>query len=372
MNYELIQYPDGIYFDMPFDTYIVQEAFSNSMVDKINSGVLNYWEDEIAPKLDPDFDLSAHIQESTKSMVEGAAWHVMALEGKDRFDTLYASGYDPSVYPKAIKSGDEHREACVQNGLSDKGTIAAMWERLVEAKVDIQSHIDLKERHDRAADGKIILTINQMEELQRAGEIMRQYGVDKTMLQNGFPEVSILVTLRGVRFKCRVDYLRPDMQIEYKTFSRKSRKKPLEEVCAAAMHDYGYFTSAYIYSECVRAAREELSRNTNFAKGMAPDAKNPEWLSEFVNASAHEYWFLFQERGKYNHVLPRRFDKYDEALQSRKLQRMWKTGKIAVERAVSVFNWYMENNGLEKRWLPDLNPKPWDDTDFRPWQIVEE
>lgn len=371
------QMTDGIYFDMPFIVYMAQEAFSTSKVNSINDSVLKHWTDEIEPTLQPDFDLDAKLQDATDSMAEGHAWHVMALEGPEAFDALYTAGYDASVYPDALKSKDEHIAACENNGVEFKKSwsIALLQGALIDAGVSVQFHSVLKAEHEAALGDRTIFEIDKLNELKRAGEVIRQYKLDDDLLSGGYPEVSILVTIKGVRYKVRVDYLKPDMQVEYKTLSVRSRKKLFDEVCAAQMHDFGYFTGAYLYTICVNEARrlirnEDKGIDTGFNASCA-DIVDADWLDKFANAETHEYWHFFQERGKYNHVLPRRFDKYDEALQSRKIQAIWRTGKLAVERAVKLHAWYMENNGLEKMWLPRVDAKAWADDDFKPWQIEE-
>lgn len=369
---EITQYPDGIYFNMPFRVYAAQDRHSTSRLNKINKGALIYWTDEIEPTLADDFDLDAKLDETTEAMAEGKAWHTMALEGLDVFNQRYATGYNPANNPLAIKSKDEHLKACVKHGVPHKkgDTIAALQDALIAAGANVQFHSVLKRRHEEDAGGKGLITPEAMDELLRAGKILKEYGIYDDMLCDGFPEVTILFTMDGRKFKVRVDYLRTDRQIEFKTIMRRSRTKPFEEACADTLHDFGYFTSAYLYQCAVVTVKRKGGLPVfNLSDDIA--APTPEWMTRLYASNNHEYWHLFQERGKYNHVLPRRFDKYDEALQTRKIQAIWRTGQSNVEQAVKVYDWYMENNGKDKRWLPDLNPKPWDDSDFKPWQIEE-
>lgn len=360
---------DGIYFNMPFKVYMAQKRHSVSRVKKVNEGPLVFWVDEIEPTLADDFDLDAHLDETTEAMAEGRAWHTMALEGPEVFEAEYATDYDPSKFPKALKSKDEHMKACANNGVAFKKseTIAALQAALIAAGVDVQFHSVLKAEHQERAGGKRLISPSAYEELIRAGKIMRLYNIQEQFLSDGFPEVSILFTMKGEKYKIRVDWLAADKQIEFKTITRRSRTKPFEEACADQMHDMSYMPAGYLYSEGVRIAREGLADGTMQVHDM-PDT---DWRERFIAASQHRYSYLFQERGKYNHVLIRHFDKYDEVIQNRRIQSIWKTGQLDVEHAVKIYNHHMEKDGLENPWLPELSVKAWDDNDFKPWQIVE-
>ena len=378
--------PDGLYFNMPFDVYLAQDAFSTSRVNAVNDSVLTYWRDEIEPTLDPDFDLRAKLDDATEAMAEGTAWHVMALEGVEAFNALYAVGYDAKAFPDALGSKDSHMKAAVKHGVAvnKSDTIPKLRDKLIAGGAPVTFHADHAAAHEAAAAGKTMFAADKMAELQFAGRVMAQYAEADPevarLLTGGFPEVSILVTIKGVRYKVRVDYLTPTHATEYKTLSRRNKKKPFEQICADQMHDFGYFVNGYLYSICIAAARERMrSNDAGFETSClgAPDSfeglPSSDWLQRFQNHTAGEYWFLFQERGKSPHVLPRRFDKYDEALQSRKMQSIWKTGRIDVERAVDLHAWYSdpENCGREKIWLPRIEAKAFSDDDFKPWQIEE-
>ena len=380
MTDQIQQFPDGIYFNMPFDVYLAQDAFSTSRVNAVNDSVLTYWRDEIEPTLADDFDLRAKLDDATEAMAEGTAWHVMALEGVEAFNALYAVGYDAKAFPDALGSKDSHMKAAVKHGVvvSKSDTIAKMRDKLIAAGAPVTFHADYAAEHEAAAAGKTMFAADKMAELQFAGRVMAQYAdgdpAIARLLTGGFPEVSILATIKDVRYKVRVDYLTPTHATEYKTLSRRNKKKPFEQICADQMHDFGYFVNGYLYSICIAEARRNV---LNIVAGGTCDflidsgEVSYQWLSDFGDCTAGEYWFLFQERGKSPHVLPRRFDKYDEALQARKIQSIWQTGRIDVERAVKLHAWYMENNGLEKPWLPAIDAKAFSDDDFKPWQIEE-
>lgn len=367
------QFKDGIYFNMPFETYFAQDRFSTSRVNGINDSVLSYWTDEIEPTLAEDYDLQAHVDETTESMEEGKAWHVMALEGREAFDKLYTSDYDPADHKDAIKSKDEHIAACKKHGVAFKEseTIASLQAGLIAAGADVQFHSVLKAEHQAANAGKTLLSPAAMQELKTAGAVMKAYGIHESFLSDGFPEVSILFTMDGEKFKIRVDWLAATKQVEFKTLTLRSKKKHFETACADQMHDFGYFAGGYLYTRGVEIAREALSENVkDFAVVDMGGANIPQdWLEAFAGGKRHEYFYLFQQRGKHNHVLPRKFGKYDEVVQNRTIQRLWKTGEVDVRRAVKVYNEMMEKFGRENRWLPPLNPKAWSDEDFRPWQI---
>lgn len=380
MTETIKQFPDGLYFNMPFKVYAAQDRRSTSAVNTLNRGSLVYYEDYIAPTLEPDYDPEAVIEELTQSLAEGKAWHDIVLEGEDVFWSRNGIGFNAEGFPKALNSSDDYKARCKHYGLSMSGTKAAMKESILhhEARYDGKGSAplasefidDLKAKHLEGLKGKNILTQAQYDQIKRAGEIMEQYGIRESWITGGFPEVSILFTLGGVKFKVRVDYLRPDMQIEYKTIANKF-SKVLDEAATGQIHDHGYLTGAFLYQEAVAFARGALLDDLGFAHGLPKTQESTDWIDDFIRGGEgglHEYWFLIQQRGKYNHALLRKLPKYDH---NRKMTSMYRTGKLRVERAVNLYNWHMENNGLEKRWLPALNPKEFDDSDFKPWQLEE-
>ena len=362
------QLTDGIYFGLPFKEYAAQDRLSTTAIGKLNRGALVYYEDVIAPTLEEDYDADAVIEEMTESLAEGRAWHDRMIEGEAVFWSRNARAFDREEWEtalkvKLLKMKDDYIAACKANGLSEKGTIKALTARLKEAGANVLFHDEVKANYEASNEGKYLLTEKQLEELKRAGEIMDQYGLRETWLSGGFPEVSILFTKDDIKYKVRIDYLQPDFQLEYKTIANKFSKM-LDEAAAGQIHDHGYLTGAFLYQEAVKAARGRKGLAVHVASGEGP---SEEWLTKFHSVDSHKYWFLFQQRGKYNHALLRELPSHE----SGRITSMYRTGQIRVQRAVKLYQWYMENNGLEKRWLPPLNPKAFDDSDFKPWQLEE-
>lgn len=366
------QLPDGIYFGLPFPEYVAQNRLSGSALNTLNKGALVYWENEIAPRLDPDFDLKAHVDEATKSQAEGHAWHHMIIEGPEVFERNFAGEFDASKHLGAIGGGKALKKACEALGLPKSGTIAELENRIRATPQGKNALFisDLKARHEQENRGKKFFSVSQMDELNRARQIIEQYGINDAWLFGGFPEVSILFTYKKRKYKIRIDYMRPDLQIEYKTISNKHMKE-LITACVDQISNYDYLSSGYLYIigaiEAAKALRSGADFRVEGVNGAAlPDGK---WFDRFLDRKTHEYWFLFQQRGKYNHCLMRQLERNSSI--NHRLTPMFRTGKVRVERAINLYEWYMENNGLERRWLPPLNPKPLDADDFKTYQLEE-
>ena len=374
MNYELKQYPDGIYFDMPFKVYAGQNRLSTTAIGKLNKGPLVYYEDVIAPTLEDGYDAEAVIEEMTQSLAEGRAWHDMTIEGSAVFWQRNAKAFEQSEWEKEhkvklLKMKDDYVDACKKHGLNEKGTMKVLKSQLKEAGADVLFLDEVKSNYEKSNEGKYLLTEKQLNEIERAGEISDQYGIRENWLFGGFPEVSILFTADGIKYKIRVDYLCPDMQVEYKTFANKY-SKPIDEAVPAQIHDQGYLTGAFLYQEGVKKARGMLKDDLSCAHGLPETQESVDWIDEFISGGdggKHKYWFLFQQRGKYNHMVARELPSHDNG----RITSMYRTGQLRAMRAAKHYHWYMENNGLEKRWLPPLNPKAFDDSDFKPWQLEE-
>lgn len=370
---EITQLADGIYFNLPEKTYFAQDRLSTSKITKLLAGPLVYYRDVIEPTL-PGY-VSNEEDTETKAQFEGKAWHCMALEGRKVFESRYTVEFDAESAPAALKSKEHHIKACAAHGVSHNKsiTIPALKALLVDAGAPVKFIDDLKAAHLAANEGKELLTVKQMDELTRAGLVQEQYGLPEVYFSGGYSEVSILFTINGIKFQVRCDYLQPDRQIEFKTVANKYSRQ-FDEAIVGHMSDYNLFIGANLYQLAVEFARSSLHDDLSFAHGLPKDQAATDWIDSFITGSGktrHGYHFVFQQRGKYNHALAREFPKYDHVANGRKVTSMWNTGKIRIERAVSLYQHYMETNGLERPWLPPLNPKAFDDADFKPWQLEQ-
>ena len=379
------QLKDGIYFGLPFEQYLLQKRMSASGVRKMNKGPLVYWEDVIAPTLEPDYDPLNGVQEDTKAQFEGKAWHTMMLEGPDVFWSRYAIEFDLPAWKEAnpkkfvLVTKDDYLDALDTLGIT--GYKTSETKPKLKARIDAFKkktgedtyHFldDLKAKNAFENEGKELLTQVQWEELSRANDIFEAYGIRDTFINSGFPEVSILFTMKDVKYRARLDYLRYNSQIEYKTVANKYQKM-LDEAAVDQIHNEDYFNGSYLYQKAVEWAQKALHSHKggfgDLINVISGDGPSEEWVDAFVKNESHKYWFIIQERGKYNHIIARSLPKYDA---HRKITSMWRTGQMRVERAVKLHTWFMENVGPEHRWLPNLNPKAFDDSDFKIYHFEE-
>lgn len=193
----------------------------------------------------------------------------------------------------------------------------------------------------------------------------------KSHLTGGRAEVSVLWTdtETGVKWKARIDYLRPDMHTDVKTYANPSRK-PVTDCLRDAFRYNGYYRQGHIYDnavERIRAGAVELM-----------DSDKPEDIAFLQSLRDHprhlECWYIFQQKGGIPNVFAMKAVYYLPAkglregatgLDADKAQAVFDAyegptmlmmkARRDVEACVDKFIGCMTEYGTSEKWKP-LNP----------------
>jgi len=148
-------------------------------------------------------------------------------------------------------------------------------------------------------------------------------------LTGGYPQVTIIWQdeASGITMAARVDYLKPDIAIDYKT-TRSVDKGILRYDIAK----YGYDLQSAHYTVGILEARKALREKRDFVIQGVKGKAHHKWLKKFIECDEMYFRFIFQET-----TFPFLFDPYemDELLPDALVDRL-----EAIERYIKMLTKY--------------------------------
>lgn len=279
---------DGVHFNLDEKIYHALPRLSASGINNLLVSPATFWHDSW---LNPDKK-----DEDTPARVLGRAYHTARLE-PHKLDAQFACELDKDDYADGLITDTSVKAALKEIGQPQTKTGETMLDRAHRLRacghegklyqLDLEEwSADLGERTPIPAQyWRDIQT--DMERLQGNPEIA-------ALFTGGAAEVSILWTCAesGQRMKARVDYLKPDMIVDLKTFQNSSRKR-LDQCVADAFRYNRYYIQAAAYWGAV-----ELIRSGDL--GVVGDATEDEMAllhSIRTNLRPMQSWYVFQEKG---------------------------------------------------------------------------
>jgi hypothetical protein len=187
-------------------------------------------------------------RKETPEMQFGSAMHCAVLQPKD-FQKRYACEVDA---PKdCLETMDDLRAFIRSKGATPKGTKKAEAIAQVQSIEPEAPILDvLKAAHLKTHAGKVILSRSDWQRVNRATNSLRSEPRVEEILSVGEPEVPLFVDDpdTGVPLKGRLDWLRPKLILDLKSFTQK-RDKSIDKSITDAIFYEGYYRQAYFYSK---------------------------------------------------------------------------------------------------------------------------
>lgn len=176
--------------------------------------------------------------------------------------------------PKTAK-----RKQDLVDRIKDSGLPAVIWDELV---------VEYEAKHE----GKAFLSAEEYAEIEQLASVLKADDTASALLTKGIAEVSFFVTdpETGVLLKARMDYVKPGLTVDLKTFS-VSRSKPIAKVINDAIYYEGYYQQAVFYQKVRELARQQLASGEIQTHGEVPKA----WLKAFLETEATGFLLLFIE-----------------------------------------------------------------------------
>ena len=306
------QLPDGIYFDLPEETYFAQRRISKSDIKRIRVSPADWWAQSwLNPSPYPLSD--SQIETRDKARKLGRAYHYARLE-PEKFAAQYV---------RALEKDDFRW----QEGFcgSDADIKAALKALDLPQTVKGETILDRARRLDQACHGERPIWHLLLEDFEKANEgketlpglIWDQLQIDQArlraqvtideLLSNGAAEVSILFTCpdTGLPMSTRLDYLRGDGWAEFKTFSNMADKE-LGQCLREAIMYHGYYIDIVVQLQALTAARDLPAFG---AHDGSPSPEQSQILSElFARQDEPTHALIFQQKGGVPNILSRSLD----------------------------------------------------------------
>lgn len=235
----LTDWPEGIYFGMDDTDYFADIAVGSTDARTLAYSPEEYW---FRSRYNP----LREERESTPAQLYGRAVHTLLLEGRQKFESLYA----PKRYSWSTKEGKAERDRFAERGLLALPEDA--WARAQQTGAVLAGNRYLAE----AFSGSV-------------GH-----------------EVSIFWKRDGVKWRARFDALKERAIVDLKNVANE-RAIAFPKACARKISDYGYHGQAALYA----TARLEMRRLLD--EGKVHGDHDPAALRRVADAPAWAFVFIF-------------------------------------------------------------------------------
>jgi hypothetical protein len=234
-----VDHDEGIYFGMSSEDYFADIAIGSTDARTLAYSPPDYW---FGSRYNP----LREGKESTPAQLYGSAVHTLLLEGRQKFESLYA----PKRYSWSTKEGKAEKERFAERGLLALPEDA--W--------------------GRAQQTGAVLAGNRYLAEAFSGSVGH--------------EVSVFWKRDGIKWRARFDALKERAIVDLKNVSNE-RAIAFPKACARKISDYGYHGQAALYT----MARLEMGRLLD--EGRVHGDHDPATLRRVVDAPAWAFCFIF-------------------------------------------------------------------------------
>ena len=311
---EVEQYLDGVYLHMDEDEYHAQRRLSASGVNALRASEADFWAKFLDPnrddkptkaqllgrafhtaRLEPDMLHERFVRDLEKDdMPDGALMTDFEVRA-----AIKAMHPDPKDHPEALRTDTDVKNALAEVGqpktkqgetaddrrlrLRQASAGVVFWKDVVDeweaahgpmAEPDGETPLQRAQRlvaygyegaiwaierdkFEQDRGDRTALPSEFWDQIMRDVDDLQGSPVAEKYLTGGLAEVTVLWTdaETGVQWKARLDYLRPDLFTDAKTFVNQ-RGKAVRECLADAFRFNGYFIQARIYREATEEIRQ--------------------------------------------------------------------------------------------------------------------
>jgi hypothetical protein len=219
--------------------YHASPGLSYSALKTLAVSPLRFWYEHINPDR-PE-------REETPEMLTGSALHCAVLE-PNQFASRYYTAVDA---PEGTLDTIEDLRECLRSaGRHPKGTRKADLILQVQETCPYQPILAVLEAaHEAEHAGKAYLNPDQWQRVHGMAEALRSHAGLAEILREGRAEVplSAVDPNTGVLLRCKLDWWRPDLTLDLKTFSQQ-RGKPIDRTIHDAIWYEKYHWQAWLYT----------------------------------------------------------------------------------------------------------------------------
>lgn len=201
------------------EAYLADDALSGSKFFNLltEAGLLT-WESSANPLWEDEDD-------STKGQLRGSACHAAVLEGFEAYEAGFCvapegvlkSGTDMEGWLKRAKASGREDMAAIKTS----GKVGELRVRIEEARKLIAEDDTLYPLFwDEKVGGRRVLTSQDDAYVRLIARFIRMNPKLAPYLNEGLAEVTIVLTIEGVRYKCRLDYMTAACDLDLKSYGR--------------------------------------------------------------------------------------------------------------------------------------------------------
>jgi hypothetical protein len=341
-----------IVFGMPEEEYHAFPALSASGIKWLAISPMDFWARSwMNPNREPD--------EEKDHLELGKAYHKRILEGRAAFDAVYAPELDTGSDENAgaLRTVAEMKDALKERGHPVSGNRDELMLRLRTVAPDVKILDRLESAHQLKHEGKTLLPFAQIARIETAAAMIEKHPELRKVFTGGQPEVSIFWDEEGVPMKARLDYLKPHVIPDLKSFSNPLKKSLLSAI-AGTMAQRKYYVQAAVYMRAAESIYGALDA------GNVEGEHDPHWLRRVaeVRNDEREFLFVFQQTGPaplaVGKVLPRRCAAFG-------------IGEDVMYQAIAKFRALSAAFDPGEPWVDTTPISAFDTGDFPPWVFKE-
>lgn len=343
------QYEDGVYFDLPEHDYHRIAALSSTGIKNLLISPVDFW---ARSWMNPRYS-----HEETDAQEAGSAYHRRVLEGSEVFYQHYAPTFGTNGLPE---TADQLRLALKRSGHDQSGKkqdLIARCERFGIPTFDVQS-VEYYAEHE----GKIFLPLDLVESIEISAAMIEKSPYMSRFFKGGYPEITILWTHDGVRFKARLDYLKARAVIDLKTFENRGMKS-VDKCVYTTMASYKYHIQAVFYLRALDAAKDLIRRELIFSLGEKVEyfrsedfKKKADFIEKLNETEVHDFYFVFQQKGIAPFARGYKFPR----------TTMWSVGGVQIDAGIQTYKENLEKFGNEQ-WIDCSEIETLEDEGFPVW-----
>lgn len=268
-----------IVFNMPEQEYFAVEAFSASMAKNMLRSPLEAWHYSWFNKDRKD--------ETTPAMLIGKAYHKAVLEGVEEFYDSYCSEPLKEDHPNALASHQDAKDFLKEIGEKSTGLKTDLM-----AKSKTFGAVIWDELKEELIDGRTYLSHDNHERIISARGLLEESKDLCGLFSEGHAEVSFFWEEVGVKFKCRMDNVKPGFVTDLKTFSPLT-KRPIREAAIQAVVNENYGVQTVQYLRAMSKAYEAHKEGNLEVIG-----------GEFTPQKVNKFTFIFLRTGAIQDIIP--------------------------------------------------------------------
>ena len=297
--------PDGIHFDMPFETYLAAPAVGSGGMKEVLADPLRFWTRSWMNPHKPE-------EEEKDHHLYGHAFHCRLLEGSDEFEARYYAEPDKADYPDLIETDADLRAAIAE--FEEKPKSGNKFERiaqLIELWPDAPVWDHIVAQAARDAGNRQALKSEWVQRFELAAEACENNPAILPLISEGYSEVSLFwhCPLTGIPKKARADRLHIGGMLDVKTFANQ-QERSLKRAVPKEIADRKYPFQPSHYLEGAQVVRDLIRRTGDaavfptFAETVEGGAHVDEcqcrlaFAQEWANHGEPDWWkWLFVQKG---------------------------------------------------------------------------